>query len=53
MASDDAYLRFMSRMIEIHATTGIDHCPRCHEPEPCETMRAVWAYDVARKGGVA
>jgi hypothetical protein len=51
-----AYLRFLDRIITVHATSDDEKmCMKCVEPAPCDTMRAVWIFDreTYRVGGDA
>lgn len=51
----DPFVRFFMRLEEIHKTTPDYLCGRCGDPAPCDTMRALWVYDMdtrAARGGL-
>lgn len=43
--SHNPFARFFARMTEIHPADAAQ-CPTCRQPTPCDTMRALWIYDL-------
>lgn len=51
----DPWVRFLARMDEIHAFDEEAErpiCRNCHEPVPCDTMRAFHIYSLEVRGGL-
>ena len=44
----DPFVRFFMRMDEIHKMVE-GRCTKCGDDVPCDTMRALWIYDLERR----
>lgn len=42
----DPFVRLFMRLEEIHKTNADGWCRACVERAPCDTMRALWIYDM-------